>query len=131
MAILATTPVSVFLQRVSVSGRVVLCLLFLLLAGGVSEVRALPSNNVPLDHWSYGALDKLSGFGLFKSDLHGTRPFTRLEVARLVSEALHPGMKKKLKLPPLIEYFLERFQREFKEELAVYGQGRRVRPTRC
>lgn len=87
-------------------------------------MRALPSNNVPLDHWSYAALDKLSGFGLLQSNVYGTRPFTRLEVARLVNEALTTKEQKSIKLPPLIEHFLERFQREFREELAVFGRGK-------
>jgi hypothetical protein len=45
------------------------------------------SVNVPLGHWSYGAIDKLKGLGLIHSDMRGTRPWTRMEVARLIAEA--------------------------------------------
>jgi len=104
--------------------RAVFAAVFLIAAGMVSVAHSVPvSNNVPLDHWSYGALDKLAGFGLLRSDLHGIRPYTRMEVARLVHEALAVREEKSLKLPPLIEHFLERFQREFREELTVYGRG--------
>ncbi len=89
------------------------------------DAYGIASNNVPLDHWSYGALEKLAGFGLIRSDINGIRPFTRIEVARLVNEALtEKESKKDLQLPPLIEHFLERFQSEFAEELAVYGRGK-------
>ncbi len=104
--------------------RIVFVSLLLVLTAGLHNALGLPSNNVPLDHWSYDALDKLAGFGLIQSDLHGTRPYTRLEVARLVNEALNNKEAKKSELPSLIEYFLERFKREFKEELAIYGRGK-------
>ena len=103
--------------------------LLLCLTAGTRDALALSSNNVPLDNWSYAALDKLAGFGLIHSDVHGMRPYTRLEVARLVSEALDSKEEKKLELPPLIEHFLERFQREFKEELTVYGRGKQQDPA--
>jgi len=78
---------------------------------------ALSSVNVPLDNWSYDALDKLQGFGLVQSEIYNTRPYTRLEVARLVYEALNNDKFKNKKLPSLINHLLERFQREFKSEL--------------
>jgi hypothetical protein len=45
------------------------------------------SVNVPLGHWSYDAIDKLKGLGFIQSDMRGTRPWTRVEVARLIVEA--------------------------------------------
>ena len=90
---------------------------------------AYPSNNVPLDNWAYEGLDKLAGFGLIHSDVYGMRPYTRLEVARLVSEALDIEKQKKLQLPSLIKYFLAKFQREYKEELGCYGHGKAEAPA--
>lgn len=90
---------------------------------------AYPSNNVPLDNWAYEGLDKLAGFGLIQSDVEGMRPYTRLEVARLVGEALDTEKEKKLELPSLIEYFLDKFKREYKEELAYYGHGKAETPA--
>jgi hypothetical protein len=43
--------------------------------------------NVPLDHWSYRAIDTLVGFGLVRTAVLGTKPFTRAEMARLIVEA--------------------------------------------
>lgn len=89
----------------------------------LSEAYGDTSVNVPLDDWAYDALLKLSGFGLLGSDLKGTKPYTRLEVARLVLEAIRKKEKMHEKVPPLCEHFLERFQREYKEELAQLGFG--------
>jgi len=44
--------------------------------------------NVPLDSWVYGALDRLEGYGLIDSALSGTKPYSRLEVARLLGAAM-------------------------------------------
>jgi hypothetical protein len=45
------------------------------------------SVNVPLGHWGYDAIGKLKSLGLIQSDLRGTRPWTRMELARLIVEA--------------------------------------------
>lgn len=45
------------------------------------------STNVPLDDFSYKDLDKLIAQGLIISDLSGTKPLTRIEMARLINEA--------------------------------------------
>jgi hypothetical protein len=53
----------------------------------VAPAGAKVSVNVPLGHWSYEAIDKLKSLGLLHSDIRGTRPWTRMETARLVVEA--------------------------------------------
>ncbi len=109
---------------------VVALLVFLAgLAAGMPAAFAYPSNNVPLGDWSYEALDKLAGFGLIHSDVYGMRPYTRLEVARLVVEALNTEKKKKLKLPSLLKYFLNKFKRQYKSELAYWGYGKPEAPA--
>ena len=45
------------------------------------------SVNVPLGNWSYDAIGKLKALGFIHSDMRGTRPWTRLEMARLIAEA--------------------------------------------
>lgn len=112
------------LRKLLRTGAFGLGVLFLCLFGVTSNAHGLASNNVPLDNWSYEALDKLAAFGLIQSDVHGIRPFTRVETARLVSDALRAREEKGLRLPPLIEHFLDRFQKEFAEELAVHGWGK-------
>ena len=42
---------------------------------------------VPLDSWIYPALERLAALGYVKTAILGLRPWTRLECARLVSEA--------------------------------------------
>ena len=117
------------LRKFRVCGAV-FCLVLLLFCGWrVPDLLAVVSNNVPLDDWSYGALDKLEGFGLIPSRLFGTKPYTRMEMARLVNEALRTKEEKDLKLPSLIEYYLERFQKEYKQELAVFGRGKGEKPA--
>ncbi|HYA42903.1 MAG TPA: capsule assembly Wzi family protein [Syntrophobacteraceae bacterium] len=108
---------------------IALTALLTVFTAGIDDAVALPSNNVPLDDWSYAALDKLAGFGLIHSDVHGMRPYTRQEVARLVNEALDYKEERKADLPPLIEGLLERFQKEFREELTVYGRGKDDEPA--
>lgn len=88
------------------------------------EALGASSVNVPLGDWAYDALEKLAGFGLLNSDLKGTKPYTRMEVARLVLEAIQEKEKASFKkLPALPEHFLERFQRDYRDELAKLGFG--------
>lgn len=55
------------------------------------EGRWAPENRgspyVPLDSWTYPALDRLAAFGVVDSAFAGARPWTRRECSRLVSEA--------------------------------------------
>lgn len=45
------------------------------------------SSFVPLDSWVYGAMDRLAALGYIHSAFAGLRPWTRMEVARLLGEA--------------------------------------------
>ena len=95
------------------------------LVGILSVPRAIGASsvNVPLGDWSYEALEKLAGFGLLESDIVGTRPYSRAEVARLVLEALRLKAESGKEISPLAEYLLERFQKEYRDELASLGSG--------
>lgn len=110
---------------VMVLAAAVLLFSLLVAASFPSRVLASSSINVPLDDWAYNALERLAGFGLVNSDLKGTKPYTRMETARLVLEAIYEKQKKpkEYKLPELAEYFLKRFQKEYKDELAQLGWG--------
>ncbi len=59
------------------------------------EGRHSPANMgspyVPLDSWIYPALERLAAFGYIGTGSIGMRPWTRLECARLVSEASESG----------------------------------------
>jgi hypothetical protein len=84
---------------------------------------AFSSVNVPLGDWSYEALDRLEGFGLIHSALHGTRPYTRLEMARLIQEAHTQKEIQGAALPSLIEELLRDLDREFRQELPLVGKS--------
>nr|WP_232278929.1 capsule assembly Wzi family protein [Geotalea uraniireducens] len=71
----------------SISKLLVTELVLLLVTFTASQVWALASNNIPLDSPVYDYVEKLSGFGLIDSDVRGLRPYSRAEVARLLSEA--------------------------------------------
>lgn len=107
-----------FLRKCGTS-LLLLCVLACL--GWSSSAFAAASPNVPLDHWSYPALDRLEAFGLIQSALVGTRPFSRDEMARLIKEALNQKEISGKALPPIITHLLDKLQREFKAELDAFG----------
>jgi len=83
------------------------------------------SVNVPIGHWSYGAVEKLTSLGLVRSSMPGTKPFTRLEMARLTREAdssfegyldTNPGASHGGR-HEIIRGILERLKTEFRTEL--------------
>jgi len=93
-----------------------------------SSTLAISSVNLPLDSWAYDALGKLEAQGLIDSALSGTKPYSRLESARLTAEAMKkwedcgpkkekPGFVEK----ELIPFLLERLKKEFKAELIELG----------
>jgi hypothetical protein len=48
---------------------------------------ALASNNIPLDSPVYIYIEKLEGFGLIDTAVHGLKPYSKAEAARLILEA--------------------------------------------
>lgn len=116
-------------KKLQMGGAVFFLVILLFSAWVVPDLFASASNNVVLDNWAYRALDRLQGFGLLQSKLHAVKPYTRMEMARLVNEALRTKEEKGLKLPSLIEHYLERFEKEYREELAVFGRGKGEPPA--
>lgn len=78
-------------------------------------VAVLVSAPLPLDHWAYSALDKLEGSGLIDSSLKGSRPYTRMEAARLTEAALRHRKASRL---AVTEEILADLEREFRQELS-------------
>ncbi len=76
------------------------------------------STNVPLDHWSYNAIDKLIGQGLIESAMMTTRPVSRLEMARHIAEATEKFQQLDER-NEIISAILDRLKEEFKTELAI------------
>ena len=67
---------------------ILICFCGFLISGILVVPASGSSVNVPLDHWSYRAIDSLIGFGLIQTAMLGTRPFSRDEMARLIVEAI-------------------------------------------
>jgi hypothetical protein len=79
------------------------------------------SNNIPLDSPVYEWLDKLSGFGLIKSDVKGIRPFTRAEAARLLLEAeQNLSANPDLSVSPLVTDVLVETRKAVAREAKLY-----------
>ena len=102
------------------------CLAFL--ACPASFAFAISSVNLPLDSWVYNSLERLEAYELIDSALSGTKPFSRLEAARLAAEAQKkwedlPSRKKLTGFAEkeLIPSLLERLKKEFKVELIELG----------
>ena len=88
------------------------------------------STNVPLNHWGYAAIDKLTGAGLIDSAMLGTKPFSRLEMARLINEADQKA-ERLGERNRIILGLLDRLRREFKLEADLLGSSRVGRSDDC
>lgn len=78
------------------------------------------STNVPLGHWSYDAIEKLANYGMIKSAMLSTKPFSRLEMARLVAEA-QDSLDQMEEPPEVLTAIVERLTREYRAELVEIG----------
>jgi len=89
------------------------------------------SVNVPVGHWTYGAVDKLTGLGFIQVNMGSTKPFTRMQMARLALEAqqkLQDTLSDIDKHGPhgrvdIIGAIVARLEREFRAELDELAGG--------
>jgi hypothetical protein len=81
---------------------------------------ALVSTNVPLDHWSYPAVDKLADYGLLDSAMLTTKPISRIEMARHIGQAMY-RLHQEENPPDVLPAIVERLKREFEGELMTIG----------
>jgi len=96
---------------------------FVVLAGPGST-NLSPTINVPLDSWIYTELAKMEYLNMLQGEdtvaLY-TRPLTRLEVARLINQALINYERGKIDLDEAQLTHLEKLVMEFEEELSRQG----------
>jgi hypothetical protein len=96
------------------------------IAMGVAVVLAatahadIVSTNVPLNHWSYSAIDKLADYGLIDGAMLTIRPITRLEMARHIAQAT-ASLNRMADAPPVLRSIVDRLQEEFRGELIRLG----------
>ena len=82
------------------------------------------SPNIPLDNWVYEYLESLETRGFIKSGILSTRPFSRIEGARLTDEALaiwnslHRDRQEGM---PSVSLMLRRLEREFQGDRVTNG----------
>ncbi|MBN1506867.1 MAG: hypothetical protein JW955_08475 [Sedimentisphaerales bacterium] len=81
---------------------------------------ALVSTNVPLDHWSYDAVDKLANYGLIDSAMLTTKPISRIEMARHIGQAMY-RLRQEKDPPGVLLAIVDRLKREFRGELILIG----------
>ena len=79
---------------------------------------------VPLDSWIYPALERLAAMGYVGTASVGLRPWTRLECARLVSEAGERGADGDS--PPQVQQFYAALSEEFGHEFELMGGERNL-----
>ena len=83
----------------------------------------MASPYVPLDSWVYPAMERLEAMGYVETAMLGMRPWTRLECARLVVEAMdHQGRLEKD--PPVADSLIASLEREFGGALNLLAGGR-------
>jgi capsule assembly protein Wzi len=100
------------MQRIAASLTLLICLAL----PGPAQV----STNVPLDHWSYPAIDKLADYGLIDSAMLSMRPISRIEMARHIAQARH-SLARSDSQPALLASMMERLEAEFRGELVQIG----------
>ncbi|MCL5279176.1 MAG: capsule assembly Wzi family protein [Planctomycetes bacterium] len=98
--------------------RIAVCLI--LLAFLALSSAASVSTNVPLDHWSYDAVEKLADYGLIDSSMLTIKPLSRLEMARHVGQALDT-LELGENVPEVLTAILDRLTREYRGELIQLG----------
>jgi hypothetical protein len=77
---------------------------------------------VPLDSWIYPALDRLEAWGYLPEGFLGQRPWTRMECARLISDA-SDEITNDSASPAEASRVLEDLNDEFEHELNLLGGG--------
>ena len=86
---------------------------------------SMGSAYVPLDGWAYPAIERLAGWGYVGSGLLGLKPWTRMECARLVSEAVENQNAEESR-SGVASRLLSDLQREFAVEMKLLGGERNL-----
>ena len=105
-------------------------LVFLILinhcVNGFTPSWAFTSRFVPLDNWTYSAIEKLATTGFMDPTPLSTKPLTRLQVAKMVAQAIERIQKDKIKFSAFddtkgLEQLLDGLMEEYREELVILG----------
>lgn len=80
---------------------------------------------VPLDSWVYPAIARLEATGYVQTAMLGMRPWTRLECARLVQEAVD-SQRAQENDRPVLDRLIDSLEAEFAADLGLLGGGRNL-----
>ena len=80
---------------------------------------------VPLDSWVYPAITRLEATGYVQTAMLGMRPWTRLECARLVQEAMD-SQRARENDRPVLDRLIDSLEAEFAADLDLLGGGRNL-----
>jgi membrane-associated phospholipid phosphatase len=86
-----------------------------------SKTSYMGSPYVPLDSWIYPAIERLAALGYVATDSLGIRPWTRLECARLISEAADSAVDDG---SSQVEELYQSLSEEFANEFSLEGGER-------
>lgn len=99
----------------------ILCLCLLFSIPVTVSANPVVSTNIPLDSYIYTYLDKLDGLGYIQEMRIGTKPYTRIQAAKWVKQAL----ENKKATTGYLESMLITLQKDLQPELA-YLDGRDI-----
>jgi membrane-associated phospholipid phosphatase len=88
------------------------------------KTRNMGSSYVPLDAWIYPAMERLAALGYIQSESLSIRPWTRLECARLLTEAAGHGAE--TDAPPEVQELYASLSDEFGREFALINGERNL-----
>ena len=91
-----------------------------LIGSSVASASPLVTADVPLDSNYYGYLEKLEGMGYVSGVPAGTKPFSRLDMAKWVLEA--ETVAKNKPMPKYLQTYYDTMHNDLAEEIA-YLQG--------
>jgi hypothetical protein len=89
----------------------------------VRDRRDMGSPFVPLDSWVYPAFERLSALGYVNSALLGSKPWTRIECARLTDE-IEDGVRANASASSEVLALQQSLNDEFGHEMSQLGGGR-------
>jgi Capsule assembly protein Wzi len=92
---------------------------------------ALASVNLPLHHWSYDAIERLTALGIIDRAMVVAKPYSRKQAAKYVARAIERIRADEIRpdgREALAEPLLERLMAEFRPELTDLGTIARKRP---
>jgi Capsule assembly protein Wzi len=81
------------------------------------------SSFVPLDSWVYPAFEKFSALGYLNTAILGSKPWTRIECARLTDE-ITDALREDVDAGAALTALHSRLHEEFAPEIALLGGGR-------